>query len=76
LLKSISGIVQYFLDCGFYRAAHNQITRHARGQPGKLGAEYTANGHESFDPTEKYYIMGQSRVAGRALVRAMSMVRK
>jgi integrase/recombinase XerD len=28
-------------------------------------------GHESFDSTEKFYIMGQSRVAGRALAQAM-----
>jgi integrase/recombinase XerD len=28
-------------------------------------------GHSSFDPTEKYYIMRQSRTAGRALARAI-----
>jgi integrase/recombinase XerD len=33
-------------------------------------------GHASFDPTQKYYIMAQSRLAGRALVRAIGNVRK
>ncbi len=33
-------------------------------------------GHVSFDTTEGYYIMGQSRIAGRALARAMDMIRK
>jgi hypothetical protein len=28
-------------------------------------------GHESFEPTETFYIMGQSRLAGRALARAI-----
>ena len=33
-------------------------------------------GHASFGPTDKHYIMGQSRLAGRALARAVDMVRK
>jgi integrase/recombinase XerD len=33
-------------------------------------------GHVSFETTEKYYVMAQSRVAGRALARAVSNVRK
>jgi integrase/recombinase XerD len=32
-------------------------------------------GHASFGTTEKYYVMGQSRLAGRALARAVDMVR-
>ena len=31
-------------------------------------------GHASFDTTEEYYIMGQSRLAGRALARAIGKV--
>lgn len=33
-------------------------------------------GHESFAPTEKYYIMTQSRLAGHALARAVDNLRK
>jgi integrase/recombinase XerD len=33
-------------------------------------------GHASFDPTEKHYIMGQSRLAGRALAHAIDTLRK
>lgn len=33
-------------------------------------------GHASFDPTEKHYIMGQSRLAGRALAHAVDQVRR
>lgn len=33
-------------------------------------------GHASFDPTEGYYIMGQSRIAGRVLARAIDGRRK
>jgi integrase/recombinase XerD len=33
-------------------------------------------GHASFDPTQKYYIMAQSRLAGRSLFRAIGNVRK
>jgi integrase/recombinase XerD len=32
-------------------------------------------GHASFDPTEKYYIMKQSRIAGHALARAMDRLK-
>lgn len=33
-------------------------------------------GHASFATTEKYYIMAQSRLAGRALARTIDNVRK
>jgi integrase/recombinase XerD len=33
-------------------------------------------GHTSFDTTEKYYIMAQTRIAGRALFRAIEGMRK
>jgi integrase/recombinase XerD len=33
-------------------------------------------GHASFDQTEKHYIMGQSRLAGRALAHAIDTLRK
>src|SRR5262249_7439935 len=33
-------------------------------------------GHASFATTERYYIMGQSRLAGRALARAVNAARK
>jgi integrase/recombinase XerD len=33
-------------------------------------------GHASFDPTEKHYIMTQSRLAGRALEQAVDRLRK
>jgi integrase len=32
-------------------------------------------GHATFTPTEKYYIMTQSRIAGRALARAIAVKR-
>jgi integrase/recombinase XerD len=33
-------------------------------------------GHASFDPTEKHYIMGQSRIAGRALAHTIDTPRE
>jgi hypothetical protein len=32
-------------------------------------------GHASFDPTDKYYIMAQPRIAGRALARAIGRLK-
>jgi len=57
----------------FRRAA---ATLWSRQDPANVRGAKDLLGHASFATTEKHYIMAQSRIAGRALARAIGNVGK
>ena len=58
-----------------HRFRHAAATLWSLQDPSNVRGAKDLLGHASFQTTEKYYIMAQSRIAGRALVRALGSVR-
>lgn len=59
-----------------HRFRHAAATLWSVQDPANVRGAKDLLGHASFAPTEKYYIMSQSRLAGRALARAIGNVGK
>lgn len=54
----------------------NALVNYAVKNSSSVAAMVDLLGHASFGTTEKYYIMSQSRMAGRALARVVSNIGK
>ena len=59
-----------------HRFRHAAATLWSTHDPANVRGVKDLLGHASFDITEKHYIMAQSRLAGRALARAIGDKRK
>ena len=58
-----------------HRFRHAAATLWSVQDPANARGAKDLLGHELFEPTETFYIMGQSRLAGRALARAIDALR-
>ena len=63
-------------EVNLHRFRHAAASLWSTHDPANVRGAKDLLGHASFVTTEKYYVMGQSRIAGRALAHAVNSVRK
>jgi hypothetical protein len=63
-------------EVNLHRFRHAAASLWSTHDPANVRGAKDLLGHASFVTTEKYYVMGQSRIAGRALAHAINSVRK
>jgi integrase len=63
-------------EVNLHRFRHSAASFWSTHDPANVRGVKDLLGHASFGTTEKYYVMGQSRLAGRALASAIDLARK